>query len=274
MILAGYTRALNETETGGIMKNRLLAGALWICAAAMPGATTVIAAESASQALAKAVADAGRPEADRARDADRKPAEVIALTGMHQGAKIAEMLPGGGYFTRIFSKLVGPSGVVYAWVPMPAPGAAPGGRDMAAPMRALGADPNYSNVKVAALDPAVPLPEKVDLVWTSLNYHDMRNRPDADLAPTNKMVFDALKPGGLYVVIDHAADKGTPTTVSSGLHRIDAELVKQDVQAVGFKLVQDSDLLRHAADDHSKPTRETERGKTDQFMLVFQKPAG
>lgn len=256
---------MNSRKVGGIV---LFCAAL---AAVIPG--TALAA-SASESIAKAVADTARPEADRARDADRKPAEVIALTGIHQGAKVAEILPGGGYFTRIFSKVVGSTGAVYAWVPMPAPNAPPGGRDMAAPMRALGAEPGYSNVKVAALDPAVPLPEKVDLVWTSLNYHDMRNRPDANLTPTNKMVFDALKPGGLYVVIDHAAEKGTPTTVTSALHRIDPDLVKQDVLSVGFQFVMESNLLRHAADDKSKPTRETERGKTDQFLFIFQKPAG
>ena len=154
----------------------------------------------------------------------------------------------------------------------PAPNAPPGGRDLSAPMRALAADANYSNIKVAALDPATPLPEKVDLVWTSLNYHDMRNRPNADLTPMNKMVFDALKPGGLYLVIDHAAKKGA--TDAGALHRVDAELVKQDMASVGFKLVQESDLLRHAADDRSKPAHEIDRGKTDQFALLFQKPAG
>ena len=231
--------------------------------AATPAA--LAAAGSASQQLAAAVADSARPAADRARDADRKPAELIALTGIHEGAKVAEMLPGGGYFTRIFSKLVGPQGVVYAWVP-----AAAGGRDMAAPMREL-AGAGYPNIKIAALDPATPLPEKVDLVWTSLNYHDMRNRPNADLAPTNKMVFDALKPGGLYMVIDHAAKSGA--TDSATLHRVDPELVKQDVTSVGFTLVQESDLLRHPADDRTKPTREIDRGKTDQFVLLFQKPA-
>ena len=229
-------------------------------------------AASASQQLAAAVADPARPAADRARDADRKPAELLALTGMHEGSKIAEILPGGGYFTRIFSKLVGSSGTVYAWVPFPAPDAAPGGRDMAAPMRALAAEPGYSNIKVAELDPAKPLPEQVDLVWTSLNYHDMRARPNADLTPTNKMVFDALKPGGLYMVIDHAARAGA--TDAAALHRIDAEVVKQDVTSVGFRLVQQSDLLRNPADDRTRPTREIDRSKTDQFVLLFQKPAG
>jgi predicted methyltransferase len=251
--------------------NLRLRPALILMGLGMIAAAPAAIAASASQQLAAAVADPSRPEADRARDADRKPAELLGLTGIHGGAKVAEILPGGGYFTRIFSKFVGPEGVVYAWVPMPAANAAPGGRDMAAPMRALAAEPGYSNIKVASLDPSTPLPEKVDLVWTSLNYHDMRNRPNADLTPTNKMVFDALKPGGLYVVIDHAANPGA--TDSATLHRVDPELVKQDVTSVGFRLVQESDLLRHPADDRTRATREIDRGKTDQFVLMFQKPA-
>lgn len=254
------------------MVNRRHLGAVTLCAAMLGMFSSGALAASASQQLAAAVADPSRPAADRERDADRKPAELIALTGIHAGAKVGEMLPGGGYFTRIFSKVVGPQGTVYAIVPMPAPGAAPGGRDMAAPMRALAAEPGYSNIKVAPMNE--PLPEKVDLVWTSLNYHDMRGRPNADVTPTNKAAFDSLKPGGIYVVIDHAADKGAPATSGSTLHRIDAEIVKQDVTAVGFKLLSESDLLRHAADDRTKATRETSRGKTDQFVLLFQKPAG
>ena len=217
---------------------------------------------SASGRLEAAVSDPARPEADRVRDADRKPREVIALTGIDVGARIAEMLPGGGYFTRIFSKLVGPQGVVYAWVPSA----------MAAPMRALAADANYANIKVANLDPATPLPEPVDMVWTSLNYHDLHNRPNADLAAENKMVWNALRPGGLYVVIDHAAQKGSGVRDTSTLHRIDPDVVLKEVTAAGFQLVTRSDLLKHADDDHTRPSREVPRGKTDQFFFLFQKP--
>ena len=218
--------------------------------------------ESASGRLASAVADPTRPEADRVRDADRKPRELIALTGIDVGARIAEMLPGGGYFTRIFSKLVGPKGVVYAWVPTA----------MAAPMRALAADANYPNIKVANLDPATPLPEPVDMVWTSLNYHDLHNRPDADLAAENKMVWNALRPGGLYMVIDHAAQKGSGVRDTSTLHRVDPDLVMKEVRAAGFEFIMQSDLLKHADDDHTRPSREVPRGKTDQFVFLFQKP--
>ena len=217
---------------------------------------------SASGRLEAAVNDPARPDADRVRDTDRKPREVIALTGIDVGARIAEMLPGGGYFTRIFSKLVGPQGVVYAWVPSA----------MAAPMRALAADANYSNIKVANLDPSTPLPEPVDMVWTSLNYHDLHNRPDADLAAENKMVWNALRPGGLYVVIDHAAQKGSGLRDTSTLHRIDPDVVLKEVTAAGFQIVTQSDLLKHADDDHTRPSREVPRGKTDQFFFLFQKP--
>lgn len=254
------------------MIKRHLATAL-LCAGLIGGIAIAVAAESASGALAKAVADPARPEADRIRDADRKPQELIALTGIHVGARIAELLPGGGYFTRIFSKLVGPDGVVYAWVPFPAANAPPGGRDISAPMRALAADANYPNIKVANLDPATPLPEAVDLVWTSLNYHDLHNRPDADLAAENRMIWNALKPGGLYIVIDHAAEKGSGTRDTSALHRIDPDLVRKEVTAAGFQFVMESDLLKHADDDHKRPSREVARGKTDQFVFLFQKPA-
>jgi predicted methyltransferase len=232
------------------------------------------AAVSASKAIADAVADPARPEADRVRDADRKPAEVIGLTGIHHGAKVAEMLPGQGYFTRIFSKLVGPEGTVYAWMTLPAANAAPGGRDPAAGIKALMADKNYPNIKLANLAPETPLPEKVDLVWTSLNYHDIHNRPNADLSITNKMALDALKPGGLYVVIDHAAERGSGKRDTQALHRVDPELVKKEVTSVGFKFVTESDLLKHASDDHKASSHDVARGKTDQFVFLFQKPEG
>jgi predicted methyltransferase len=242
-------------------------------ACAVAGLPAGAHAAAASEAITKAVADPARPEADRVRDADRKPGEVIALTGIHPGAAIAEMMPGAGYFTRIFSKLVGPKGVVYAWVPAPPPNAPPGARNVAAPMIELAAKPDYANIKVVTLDPATPLPQPVDLVWTSLNYHDMHNRPDADLATSNRMALNALKPGGLYMVIDHAAEKGSGKRDTSKLHRIDPDLVRQEVTAAGFHFVMESDLLRHAEDDHTKASHEVARGKSDQFVLLFQKPA-
>jgi len=229
-----------------------------------------LAADAPPAVIAAAVADAARPEADRVRDADRLPAEVTALAGIKAGTKVAEMWPGGGYFTRIFSKVVGAKGVVYAWTPA-APPNAPAGRDPSAGIRALAADANYSNVKVVSLDPAVALPEAVDVVWTSLNYHDMHNR-EGYIAAVNKAALDALKPGGIYVIIDHAAAKGSGARDTPKLHRIDEDLVKQEVLSAGFEAAGESALLRHADDGHDKSSHEVARGKSDQFMLMFRKP--
>ncbi len=254
------------------VRNRLALALLGAgLAAVLPLATS---AAAATDAVTAAVNEPSRPEADRTRDADRKPADLVRLVGLAPGKKVAEILPGGGYFTRIFSKVVGPQGVVYAWLPVPPAGAPAGGRDMSAGIRAIAAESGYGNIKVANLDPGTPLPEQVDLVWTSLNYHDLHNRPNADLAAQNRMALNALKPGGLYVVIDHAAENGSGKRDTSTLHRIDPELVKAEVTSVGFKLHTDSALLKHAEDDRKKPSREIARGRTDQFVFVFQKPAG
>jgi len=254
------------------VRNRFWAATLCLGVSAGWSALSLAADGSPTAVIAAAVADSARPEADRARDIDRLPAELVALTGIRPGSKVAEIMPGGGYFTRIFSKVVGPQGVVYAWVPSPPPNAAPG-RDLGAPLRAL-AEAGYPNVKVAGLDPAVPLPEQVDLVWTSLNYHDLHNRPNADLSATNRMALNALKPGGIYVVIDHAAEKGSGARDSSTLHRIDPDLVRKEVTSVGFEVASESQLLRHAEDTHTQPSREVSRGKTDQFVFLFRKPKG
>jgi predicted methyltransferase len=225
--------------------------------------------------IVSAVADAGRPDADRERDANRKPAEVLAFTGVKPGAQVAEILPGGGYFTRLFSKAIGSSGHVYALVPAPLVDAPKDVPDFAARVKAIAADPNYSNVSVV-VEPytqlAVPAP--VDMVWTSLNYHDLHNFPGLDVGVFNKMVFDDLKPGGIYLILDHAAAAGSGGRDTKTLHRIDPETVKAEVLAAGFKLVGSSDLLHRPGDDHTlKVFDPSIRGKTDQFILKFQKPA-
>jgi predicted methyltransferase len=210
------------------------------------------------------LADPARPEADRARDADRKPAELIAFSGVKKGSTVAELAPGGGYFTRILTGAVGPKGHIYAMVGRPSPALS----DYAATR------PNLSIVQIQSGEVNVPKP--VDVVWTTLNYHDFKNAKvgDSDVARlTNAAAFKALKPGGLYLVVDHEAARGAGTSVTSTLHRIESEAVKREVEAVGFKLDAESPLLRHADDDHSLAVRETGvRGKTDQFVLRFRKP--
>src|SRR3984885_1060383 len=250
-----------------------------IVAAALTAALT-LAANCASAKptllnIAAAVADVNRPDADRQRHANRKPAETLEFAGVTGGATIAELLRGGGYFTRLFSKAVGGSGHVYALVPAPLTDAPKDVPDFAARVKAIAADPNYSNVSVV-VEPysqlAVPAP--VDMVWTSQNYHDLHNFPGLDVGVFNKMVFDDLKPGGVYLILDHAAAAGSGLRDTKTLHRIDPETVKAEVLAAGFKLVGSSDLLRQPGDDHTlKVFDPSIRGKTDQFILKFQKPA-
>jgi predicted methyltransferase len=118
------------------------------------------------------------------------------------------------------------------------------------------------------------VPAPVDMVWTSQNYHDPHNFPGLDVGVFNKMVFDDLKPGGVYLILDHAAAAGSGLRDTKTLHRIDPETVKAEVLAAGFKLVGSSDLLRQPGDDHTlKVFDPSIRGKTDQFILKFQKPA-
>lgn len=215
----------------------------------------------AAEIIAAAVADTQRPAEDTARDALRKPAEIVAFAGVEPGDLIAEIAPGGGYYTRILSKAVGPEGKVYALMPEFFANR-PGGMDG---INALAEQ--YPNVEVVVADyAALDLPEPVDLVWTTENYHDIAN---GDIAAINGEVFEALKPGGIYFVEDHSAP-GTGMEATSTLHRIDPAAVKQQVTEAGFTLEAESDLLHNPADPHNVSPREVEP-TSDKFALRFRK---
>ncbi len=231
---------------------------------AFAAAAPAFAADMAPPAfITKAVADAGRPAADKDADADRLPAATLAFAGLKEGDKVVDLFPGGGYFTRIFSKAVGGVGKVFAL--------APGARADA--VKAIAADPQYKNVTFVDFTPGpVKLTEPVDFFWTSRNYHDFHNIAAIDVAALNKSIYDSLKPGGIYIVLDHAAVTGSGVTATSTLHRIDAEVVKKEVTAAGFKFVGESKVLAHPADDRTGKVFEgAVKGKTDQFILKFQK---
>jgi predicted methyltransferase len=239
------------------MKNYLLGTAL----AAVVLMTAPAFAQAPSAAITAAVADAGRTEADKAADDLRKPAETIAFAGVKPGDKVAELNPGGGYFTRIFSKLVGPNGKVYTFAaprPNAPPPAAPAGTN-ATPLSAPLAD--------------FATPEPVDVVWTSRNYHDFQNGAGVDMVAFNRKVLAALKPGGIYIVLDHAAAADAPENVTSTLHRAKESTVRSQVEAAGFRFVASGNVLRNPADNKGARVMEQDvRGKTDQFILKFQKP--
>jgi predicted methyltransferase len=223
--------------------------------------------------IAAALSDPSRPAADMVRDANRHPGEVLTFAGVRPGAKVADLIPGGGYFTRILAKSVGPRGAVYAYVPDELTKLAK--REPA--VNAIARDPGYSNVKVILNTlPNFGAPEKLDLVFTAQNYHDMHDKfmGPADLSVVNRQIFRSLKPGGVFLVIDHSGEPGSGLRDTETLHRIDAAVVRSEVTAAGFIFEGESRVLKDPGDSRRVNVFDPSiRGKTDQFVYKFRKPA-
>ena len=247
------------------MRSKLL-----LAAAAVLALSAGMAQAAPSAAITAAVADKGRPEADTKRDADRKPAEMLEFAGVKPGDKVADFIPGGGYFTRLFAKTVGPKGKVYAVTnPPPANATTPPA------ILTIAADPQYGNISVVATGIATfALPEQVDVFWTSQNYHDLFARSrNIEISKVDKLIYDAIKPGGVFIVLDHAAAPGTPIDPDDKLHRIDPAAVRKQLESSDFKYDGESKVLANPADDHTKPVFDPSiRGHTDQFVYKFRKP--
>jgi predicted methyltransferase len=226
------------------------------------------------QAIAAAVADTSRPTTDTARDVDRKPAETLAFSDVKPGNIVADYAAGQGYFTRLFASLVGPHGHVYAVVPSPLfvyPNIVKGISEIEswAVHR-----PNVTVIFASPLE-GIRYPEQLDVFWISQNYHDLH---DSFMGPVNMIafnnrVFAALKPGGLYIVLDHVAAPGSPASVTDTLHRIEPSVVRREVEAAGFEFVKESAILANPADPHTASVFDKSvRGHTDQFIFKFRKP--
>ncbi len=232
---------------------------------------TAVAAEPLPANIAAAAADPARAD-QAAQDATRHGPEILAFAGVSPGAKVIDLIPGGGYWTGLFATAVGPKGHVYAvW---PAEYLKVDGDELP-PYKAVAA--KYANVSILE-QPAANLtaPEKVDLIFTAQNYHDYPDKfmGAVDPAVLNKAAFAALKPGGIFLVIDHVADAGSGMRDTDTLHRIDPAIVKKQVTDSGFTFVGESALLANPADDHSKKVFDKAiRGHTDQFIYKFRKPA-
>jgi predicted methyltransferase len=224
-----------------------------------------VAVSSAAMAqpayVTAAIADPARPAAEREQDPERKVTDVVVFAAVKPGEKVVDLMPGGGYYTRIWSKIVGPTGKVWAVNARPANDS----------MKALLADTAYSVNTAFVEGPLAQFksPEPADVVFTSRNYHDLYNNGGSPTAAT-KAMFDTLKPGGRFVILDHRA---LPGVNSQSFHRIDPALVRKEVEAAGFQFVGESNVLARASDPKNVPVQDPSiRGETDQFILVFRKP--
>jgi predicted methyltransferase len=241
-------------------------------AAAVPRRYT---AAATAPDLAIAVAAPGRPADQVKLDAVRHPAEILAFEGLRRGDMALDLFAGGGYYTEIMARAVGPTGGVLAWDPANFVN----DKTRAAFAELKGRAPN-SGLLVTPAD-ALSLPASTfDFVMIHLNYHDFywesaKNRyPRLDPDAILRTLYQAVKPGGTVAVIDHVASPGGDTrAVVDKLHRIDPAVIRADFQRAGFVLDGESNLLRNPADDHSKLVFDPSiRGVTDRVVYRFRKP--
>lgn len=227
-----------------------------------------LAGEPTAENIAQAVADPDRSVEDRKRDVFRKPAEVLTFFGLKPNWRVVELMAGSGYYSDIIARSVGPKGKAWA-------------QNNAFVLQRFAekniarrvANPKLSNLQ--RLDQELDelsLPGNLDAVLMILFYHDTYWQ-GADRAKMNRSVFEALKPGGIFGIVDHHAEAGSGSRDVQTIHRVDMELVKKEILAAGFILAESSDILRHPEDDRTLNVFKPEiRGKTDRFILKFKKP--
>jgi predicted methyltransferase len=220
---------------------------------------------------AAALSNAARPEADRARDAVRKPAELLAFARVKPGQKVADFIMGGGYLTHVLAGAVGPKGKVYAFQPAEFIGfRAAYGTEQDAVAKA------HANVIPIRMPLSqFAMAEQLDTIITVQNFHDLYLKPmpagTADKVKT--ALFAALKPGGMLIVVDHVALPGSGVDAANSLHRIDPAFARAELEKAGFRFEGEVSTWRRADDPHSTNVFSPAiRGKTDQFAYRFRKP--
>ena len=232
----------------------------------------VMAADSTTPAYVTAALAAPDRKADAADDAHRQIAAIMTFTGVKPGQKVVELIPAGGYWTRVFSGIVGAKGHVYTIWP---DGYQQYVGEEYAEWQAL-VTTQYKNVSlIRGANEDLKVPESVDLVFTNQNYHDYHDKfmGPVDMAAFDKKVFAALKPGGVFVVIDNVAPAGSGFGATDTTHRVDPEAVRKEVESAGFVFDGSSNMLKNPADTHTlvsyKPPM---TGHNDEFVFRFRKP--
>jgi predicted methyltransferase len=213
----------------------------------------------------RAIESPDRNAEARARDYHRKPAEILIASGIEEGDRLVEIAGFGQYFTTMLAAAVGPSGRVDVYdLPYTEQFAGRASREF---------DAKHDNVAYhQGSYNDVTLPQGVDSVWNVLYYHDLQPQ-NVDTAAFNRKILAALKPGGVYVVIDHKAEDGSGWRDAGTIHRMGVETIKQEVLAAGFELALESDLLANPSDDRTKMVfTPGTRGTTDQAFFIFRKP--
>ena len=215
--------------------------------------------------IRRAVESPERTDEQRARDYYRKPAEVLTMAGIEEGDRVIEIAAFGQYFSTMLAAAVGPSGQVDMYdLPYTEQFAGLASREF---------DGKYANAAYHLEHyNDVAFPQGVDSVWNVLYYHDLQPQ-GVDTAAFNRKIFAALKPGGIYLVIDHKAEDGSGWRDAETIHRMGVDTIKQEVLAAGFELAVESDLLSNPADDRTKMVfAPGTRGTTDQAFFIFRKP--
>jgi predicted methyltransferase len=228
---------------------------------------------AAPTAYSAVVSAPDRTADDRALDAGRKPAEILAFAGLRPGMRVAELGAGGGYTTELLARVVGPKGTVYGQnnrLVLERFAEKPWSERLTRP-----ATRNVVRVDREFDDPLPPDARNLDAVVIILFYHDLFWM-GTDRAHMNRGIFDHLRPGGLYIVVDHSARPGSGSSDVQTLHRIDEQVVRDEIQRAGFKLVRTADFLRNPADtrdwNDSPRSAGERRGTSDRFVLAFVKP--
>jgi len=205
-----------------------------------------------------------------------KLSELIRFARVDAGSTVIDVYPGDGDWTRLFSDVVGPEGRIYSFVPAEI---AHIKNDSVDRMRTLAKEPGRENVEAVSAELVVlpPATQQVDVVWLHLFYHDLHTAliqaRGATASDFNRAVYERLKPGGCYVIVDHAAVAGAGTSDAQSLHRIDPASVREEVEAAGFVLDAESTMLANKDDLHSiKVFDPSIKGETDRFVYRFVKP--
>jgi predicted methyltransferase len=205
-----------------------------------------------------------------------KLSELIQFARVKAGSIVIDVYPGDGDWTRLFSDVVGPQGRVFSFVPTEIADLKP---DQVGRMQTLAREPGRENVEAVSAN-LVAMPEATrpaDVLWLHLFYHDLHTaliqKKGATAADFNRAVYERLKPGGFYVIVDHAAAAGVGTTHAQSLHRIEPTSVLEEVEAAGFVLDAENTMLANKDDSHSiKVFDPSIKGETDRFAYRFVKP--